>query len=211
MLKIVITEDHHIFRNSLANLLTKEGVGEVIYQASNGIELLSCLETTSPDIILMDIAMPEMNGIEATSKVLEKYPKHKILVLSSFGDEQNYYKMIEAGVKGFTLKNGSLQELKNAIKVVAEGGTWFSPQLLESLVSEININDSSNKLEDFNAQEINILKEICQGYSLETISSHLKLSKEMVNKLTQELLTKTNCSNNSGLILYAIKHKLIEI
>lgn len=211
MLKIIITEDHVIFRNSLVNLLTKEGVGEVIHQASNGIELLHCLETCTPDIILMDISMPEMNGIEATSKVLENYPNLKILVLSSFGDEQHYYQMIEAGAKGFVLKNGTFQELKNAIKVVAEGGTWFSPQLLENIVLDISNNDTPIKTQEFSNLEINILKEICKGYNSETISNHLNLTKEAVNRYIQELLTRTSCTNNSGLVLYAIKHKLIEI
>lgn len=211
MLKIIIAEDHDIFRNSLVKLLTNEGVGEIIYQASNGIELLNSLENDTPDLILMDIEMPKMDGIEATNKIIEKYPDLKILMLLSSGDEQYYYKMIEAGAKGFVLKNGPLQELKNAIKVIAEGGSWFSPLLLENIVADINKNDIPNKLQEINKMELDVLKEICQGYNYETISNHLKLSKEEVNKHVQNLLIKTNSANNSGLVLFAIKYKLIEV
>lgn len=211
MLKIIIAEDHGIFRSSLVKLLSDEGVGEIIHQASNGIELLNYLENYTPDLILMDIEMPKMDGIEATNKIIEKYPDLKILMLLSSGDEQYYYKMIEAGAKGFVLKNGPLQELKNAIKVIAEGGSWFSPLLLENIVADINKNDIPNKLQEINKMELDVLKEICQGYNYETISNHLKLSKEEVNKHVQNLLTKTNSTNNSGLVLFAIKHKLIEI
>lgn len=211
MLKIIIAEDHGIFRSSLVKLLSDEGVGEIIHQASNGIELLNYLENYTPDLILIDIEMPKMDGIEATNKIIEKYPDLKILMLLSSGDEQYYYKMIEAGAKGFVLKNGPLQELKNAIKVIAEGGSWFSPLLLENIVADINKNDIPNKLQEINKMELDVLKEICQGYNYETISNHLKLSKEEVNKHVQNLLTKTNSTNNSGLVLFAIKHKLIEI
>lgn len=211
MLKIIIAEDHGIFRSSLVKLLSDEGVGEIIHQASNGIELLNYLENYTPDLILMDIEMPKMDGIEATNKIIEKYPDIKILMLLSSGDEQYYYKMIEAGAKGFVLKNGPLQELKNAIKIIAEGGSWFSPLLLENIVADINKNDIPNKLQEINKMELDVLKEICQGYNYETISNHLKLSKEEVNKHVQNLLTKTNSTNNSGLVLFAIKHKLIEI
>lgn len=211
MLKIIIAEDHDIFRNSLVKLLTNEGVGEIIHQASNGIELINYLENYTPDLILMDIEMPKMDGIEATNKIIEKYPDLKILMLLSSGDEQYYYKMIEAGAKGFVLKNGPLQELKNAIKVIAKGGSWFSPLLLENIVADINKNDIPNKLQEINKMELDVLKEICQGYNYETISNHLKLSKEEVNKFAKNLLTKTNSINNSGLVLFAIKYKLIEV
>jgi len=103
--KVILVDDHKIFRQGIKSLLTVEEIANVIGEASNGNEFLELLSSMNPDIVLMDISMPEMNGVEATKKAIELKPNLKILVLSSLGDEEYYHKMIEAGASGFLLKN----------------------------------------------------------------------------------------------------------
>ena len=115
MTKVIIVDDHRMFREGLRKILTIEGIADVLAEASNGKEFLEILDKNLPDLILMDISMPEMDGIEATKKALLLHPHLNVIALSSFGDEKYYYSMIEAGAKGFVLKTAGIMELKNAI------------------------------------------------------------------------------------------------
>jgi DNA-binding NarL/FixJ family response regulator len=209
MTKIILTDDHKIFRESLKKLLTAELIADVIAEASNGKELLDLLETNNPDLIIMDISMPVMDGVEAAQLITKKYPNQKILTLSSFGDEKYYYKMVEAGVKGFVLKNSGISELEHAIKEVVSGGNWFSNELLQKVI--INISKSSNKNVEFSDREIEVLKLICDGLTNDQIAEKINLSPDTVKWHRNNLLSKTNCNNTAALIIYAIKNQIISI
>jgi len=138
MIKLIITDDHRMFRESLKNILVTEKVSDVIAEAANGEELLDLLKVCSPDVVLMDIAMPKMNGIEATKLALQKQPGLKVLALSGFDDEKYYFSMVEAGAKGFVLKNSGIAELKNAINEVYENKGWFSRTALYYITNIYN-------------------------------------------------------------------------
>ena len=127
---IIIVDDHLIFRQGLKSIITMENIANVIGEASNGLELLVLLTHLKPDLVLMDIDMPHMNGLEATEKALELIPDLKIIAFSMFSDEEYYYKMIDLGVKGFILKTSGINELENAIKNVMLGDSYFSNELL---------------------------------------------------------------------------------
>ena len=122
---IIIVDDNSTFRQSLILLITVENMAEVIGKASNGIEFLEILSYKKPDLVLMDIDMPEMNGIEATQKALEQYPDLKVIVFSMYGNEEYYSKMIELGVKGYILKSCDIDEFEKAIQQVMKGNTYF--------------------------------------------------------------------------------------
>jgi DNA-binding NarL/FixJ family response regulator len=209
MIQILLVDDHKIFRESLRKLLASEMIAEVIAEASNGKELLELLEKHKPDMVVMDISMPVMDGVEAAKKAMEKYPELKILTLSSFGDEKYYYKMVEAGVKGFVLKNSGLSELELAIKEVANGGNWFSNELLQKVI--INISKSSTKEAEFSDRETEILKFVCDGLTNDQIAEKIHLSPDTIKWHRNNLLSKTGCNNSAALIIYAIKKKIIEI
>ncbi len=211
MTKIIIADDHRMFRESLRKILTIEKVAEVLAEASNGVELLELLDQYRPDIILMDIAMPTMDGIEATKKALEKQPDVKVLTLSSFGDEKYYFSMVEAGAKGFVLKNSGLIELQNAIAEIAKGGSWFSTELIQKVIVNLNAKPKKAKTSIISEREIEILRHICEGLTNEQIAEKINLSIDTVKWHRANILSKTGCSNTAGLVIYAIKNKLIEI
>src|SRR6056297_2921344 len=128
-IRLIIVDDHKMFRDGIKFILEEIENVEVVAEASNGEELLSILKVIKPDMILMDINMPVMNGIDATKKAFEIYPDMKILVLSMFGDEAYYNSMIDLGVQGFVLKDADIEELRDAIQRIADGNTYFSQDL----------------------------------------------------------------------------------
>jgi DNA-binding NarL/FixJ family response regulator len=209
MVKIILADDHKIFRESLKKLLSSEKIAEVIAEASDGIQLLELLKTHDPDLVIMDISMPNMDGVETTKKAIEHKPNLKVLTLSSFNDEKYYYKMVEAGVKGFVLKNSGISELEQAISEVSSGGSWFSNELLQKVI--ISIGKSAAKESEISEREIEILKYICNGLTNDQIADKIHLSPDTIKWHRTNLLSKTGSNNTAALVLYAIKNKLIEI
>lgn len=208
MIKIVLVDDHSIFRESLKRLLVAEKIGDVIAEAKNGKEFLEIIENNIPDLVLMDIAMPVMDGVEATKKAIEKYPNLQILALSMFDDEKYYHKMIESGVKGFVLKNADIKELEKAIAEVSSGGNWFSNELLRKIISSVSKRAVSDNLSQ---RELEILKHICQGHSNEEIANELYLSSDTIKWHRANILSKTGCKNTASLIMYSIRNNLVEL
>jgi DNA-binding NarL/FixJ family response regulator len=209
MLNIIIVDDHRMFRESLRKIITIENIAVVMAEASNGIELLKQLKEYKPDLILMDIVMPEMDGIEATKKVRDKYPGIKILVLSSYGDEKYYYRMIELGTKGFILKTAGISELQKAIVEIENGGNWFSAELIQNVIVTLHNESKKNVSSILTEREIEIVKLISQSLTNEQIAEKLNLSFTTIKWHRANLLSKTACVNSVGLVMYAIKHKLI--
>jgi DNA-binding NarL/FixJ family response regulator len=211
-IKVIIVDDHSLFRNGMKLLLNNAKEYQVVAEASNGKECLDLLKEMSPDIILMDISMPEMDGIMATQKALEMNPKIKIIGLSMYGEEEYYYKMIEAGVKGFLLKNSEISEVKTAIDTVYKGEKYFSQELLYNVVKNIKTNQIKHEnRENLSEREQEVLQLICAGLSNQEIAKDLHISKRTVDKHRSNLLEKTNSKNTANLVMYAMKNKLIDI
>jgi DNA-binding NarL/FixJ family response regulator len=211
-IKVIIVDDHSLFRNGMKLLLSAAGNFDIIAEASNGREFLDLLANYTPDIVLIDIDMPEIDGIEATTKALESFPAIKVICLSMYGEEEYYYKMIEAGVSGFLLKNSDINEVKGAIEAVYKGGKYFSQELLYNVVKNIKTNQVSQELiENLSDRELEVLKQICIGLSNQEIAENLHISKRTVDKHRANLLDKTNSKNTAHLVMYAIKNKLIDI
>jgi DNA-binding NarL/FixJ family response regulator len=210
-IKIIITDDHQLFRNGLKILLNAFQEFEVAGEASNGEEFLRLLKNTQADIVLMDINMPEMDGIEATRKGLKINPGIDIIALSMYGEEEYYYKMVDAGAKGFLLKDSDISEVKEAIMTVKKGGSYFSQELLYHVIQKIKHRENESKSANLSKREKEILLKICEGLSNQEIAETLFISKRTVDKHRANLLGKTNSKNTASLILFAIRNKLIEI
>lgn len=211
MVKIIITDDHRMFRETLRKVLTGEGIVEVLAEASNGAELLELLDTHKPEMVLMDISMPGMDGIEAARKAIEKQPGLKVLTLSSFGDEKYYFNMIEAGAKGFVVKNAGIAELEKAILSVAAGESWFSTELLQKVILSFSNKAPKETTAEFSDREIEIIRYICEGLTNEQIAEKIFLSFDTVKWHRSNILSKTGATNTAGLVMYAIKNKIVDL
>jgi DNA-binding NarL/FixJ family response regulator len=210
-IRIIIADDHQLFRNGLKILLNAFPEFEVIGEASNGEEFLRILRNTPADIALMDINMPEMDGIEATKRGLRINPDINVIALSMYGEEEYYNKMVDAGARGFILKDSDISEVKEAIITVRKGGNYFSQELLYHVIQKIKYRDQESKTANLSKREKEILFKICEGLSNQEIAETLFISKRTVDKHRANLLGKTNSKNTASLILFAIKNKLIEI
>lgn len=210
-IKIIIADDHQLFRNGLKILLNAFPEFEVTGEASNGAEFIEIMRTLNADVALMDINMPEMDGIEATRKGLKINPELSIIALSMYGEEDYYYKMVDAGARGFLLKDSDINEVKEAILTVRKGGSYFSQELLHHVIQKIKLRENENKSANLSKREKEILLKICEGLSNQEIAESLFISKRTVDKHRANLLGKTNSKNTASLILFAIKNKLIEI
>lgn len=213
--KVFIVDDHEIFRIGLKLLLNKIDDVEVIAEASNGKEFLELINKVEVDIVLMDISMPIIDGIEATEKVLEKYPKLKIIALTTFGETEYFDRMIYAGVEGFMLKNSGPEDFKNAINKVANGGNFFSEEVLAKITRRV-INEKiretkKEKFPELSKREYEVLELICRGFSNEKIGENLYISSRTVERHKTNLINKTGTRNTLNLVIYAFKNKLVEL
>jgi len=209
--RIILADDHQLFRNGLKMLLETIPEFVIAGEASNGVEFLEVLKNCNADIALMDINMPEMDGVEATRKGIKATPSLSVNALSMYGEEEYYYKMVDAGAKGFLLKDSDIAEVKDAILTVKKGGSYFSQELLHHVIQRIKNRETETKSANLSKREKEILLKICEGLSNQEIAESLFISKRTVDKHRANLLGKTNSKNTASLILFAIKNKLIEI
>ena len=211
--KIMLVDDHTLFRDGMRRLLDNRPDCKVVAEASNGAEFLQTVRTTPDiaDVVFMDIDMPVIGGIEASQKALEINPELKIITLSMHGDQEYYFKMVSVGVKGFLLKSSDFDEVLSAIDTVSGGGSYFSQELLCSLVRELKPSSEPRSEEQLSQRETEVLLLICQGLSNQEIAERLFISKRTVDKHRANILDKTGCRNTANLVVYAIKNSLIEI
>ena len=205
--KVIIADDHTLFRQGLKLLLEDIENIEVIADVANGKELIEIAGAIDPDLIIMDINMPLINGIEASRILLKEKPDLKILVISMYGDEQYYNSVIENGVKGFVLKDADNEELRTAVKQILNGMTYFSQELLLKLIR----NRQSSSRIDLTQREREILKFICQGFNSAEIAAKLFLSERTVENHRASILSKTGCRNSLSLVIYAYRNNLVDL
>ena len=213
-IRLIIADDHEIFRDGLALMLSRQKDIILLGQASNGKELAELTEQLNPDVIITDIKMPVMDGIQASRLILKKSPDVKIIALSMFDEETLIVDMLEAGAKGYLLKNADKQEILDAIETVYEDKTYYchhTSARLTNMIVKSNFNPYKKKESvSFNEREIEIIKLICQQNSSKEISDKLYLSSRTVEGYRTKILEKMNAKNTVGVVVYALKHNLIE-
>jgi DNA-binding NarL/FixJ family response regulator len=204
---IIIVDDHRLFRSGLKYIIDESGKYQVVGEASNGVECLSLLERITPQLVIMDINMPVMNGIEATRQAIKKYPDINILILSMYGESEYYNTLLDLGIKGFVLKDADNEEFFMAIDKVLNGGTYFSQELLLNIIRK---NTPAERVK-LSRREQEILEFIGQGLSNMEISDKLAISQRTVERHRTHLLEKTGSKNSVRLIIYALKNNFISI
>lgn len=209
--RVILADDHALFLSGLQSLLSRREECEVAATASNGRECLELIRTVEHDAVLMDIDMPEMNGAEATERALALNPEERIITLSMYGDDEFYFRMVEAGAKGFILKNSDIDEVVAAIRTVCEGGSYFSQELLRNLVGSLKSARNPVPEDILSQREKEILLLICKGLSNQEIADRLFISKRTVDKHRSNILEKTECRNTANLVVWAIKNSVAEI
>jgi DNA-binding NarL/FixJ family response regulator len=185
---------------------------DAIHEAGDGKECLTYFkEGGKADIVFMDIEMPEMNGIDTTEQVLKIQPGTNIIGLSMYADEDYYTRMIEAGAKGFILKNSGIKEVEEAIQHVCSGNNYFAQEILAGFIKSITRKKEPEKTGKLSEREEEVLYLICKGLSNQEIADNLHISKRTVDKHRENLLLKTESKNTAGLVMYAIKNGVVEV
>ncbi|MCC6724179.1 MAG: response regulator transcription factor [Saprospiraceae bacterium] len=211
-MKILHADDHQIFRDSLKLLFDFEEDIEVIGEASNGTQVMEALKTLQPDIILMDVSMNGMGGVETSRLVKQKYPQIKILILSMNSEREHILGALEAGVDGYLLKSAGKNEVLRAIRTVFEGSSYYSKVVTDEIVNQLNQLHQPKKIktgEALSAREIEILSLIAKQFSSTEIAKQLFISVRTVDAHRRNMLEKLGLKNAAGLVKYAIEHGLI--
>ena len=212
--RIILVDDHSLFRNGLRGLLERNEGFRVVGEASSGEEFLSLLEQESfaEDIVFMDFSMPGLDGAQTTERALARRPDLRIITLSMFGEESYYSRMVEAGARGFLLKDSDIGDVLEAIAAVMGGGSYFSPRLLSSLTGRMHAREHDELADDqLSSREREILVAVCRGLSNQEIADELFISKRTVDKHRANILEKTGCKNTASLVVYAIRNGIVDI
>ena len=215
-IRIILTEDHQILRDGIKALIASENI-EIIGEATTGAELWTLLDTLLPDIILMDISLPDTTGIELTAQLKQKFPAIKVLILSMFMDESFIKQSIKAGVNGYLHKNTTREEILAAIHSIYNGRDFFSENIskiiLKSYIESAKHNryDDANPHELLSKREIEILKMFAEGFINKEIADKLFISVRTVESHKNHIMQKLNLKTQVELVKFAIKHKLIDI
>ena len=211
--KIILVDDHLIFRQGVKSLISLENLGIVVGEASNGVDFLNLLQDTSPDIVLMDINMPEMDGMKASEEALKLLPDLKIIIFTMCAEEDFYHKTVDIGIKGFILKSSGINELEKALRDVMLGETYFSNELLRKIISNFGKSSDEKSPEKslLTDREIEVLQHICLGLTTEEIGEKLFISPKTVKIHRSNLLDKTKSKNTPEMILFALRNKIIQL
>lgn len=210
---IAVVDDEFLFRRGLISLLDEYKHVEVLFEAENGKELLEKLKVRKPDVILLDVDMPIMDGIETTEKIRERYPDIKIIILASGRSTDLMYTLIEKGASAFLTKNTETKVITKAISEVAEKGFYFDFDISKALAAGLvqkgkkKMPASFTKLSD---REMEVIRLICQQLTNREIADKLCLSPRTIDTYRENIFEKIGCKNAVGVAMYAVKYKLFD-
>jgi two-component system, NarL family, invasion response regulator UvrY len=208
-MKILICDDHKIVRDGLKQILIQLGVSTIIGEAGNGNEALNLLKKETFDILLLDISLPDMNGLEVLQSVKSKWPSINVLMLSMMPQEQYAILALKLGASGYLTKDTASEELLLAVKKVSEGGRYISNELAENLALNLTKDSSHQKHESLSGREFEIMIRLANGKSLQEIGNELFISDKTVSTYRGRIMEKMELSKNTDLTRYCLEHKLI--
>lgn len=212
-IRIIIADDHQLFREGLANLLSDSSDIEILAQAGNGREAINKAMELNPDVMVMDIGMPVLDGVEATRRLVAELPDTKVVALSMHAEKQYIKGMFEAGASGYLFKNCSYDELIRAIRTVYSGKKYLGDAITEIMIQDYLAKEESLPLIDseLTERESEILKLIAEGISVSDISDQLFVSVKTIGTHKQHILEKLNLKSTTDIVKYAIKKGIISL
>lgn len=211
-IKILLADDHKIVRDGIKLMLESQAGIDVVAEAESGMDVLKKLEHQMVDMIVMDINMPEMDGITATRTIKEKYPDLKVLALTMSNDDLHIRQMIQAGASGYIMKSAGRNELKEAILTIMDGKHYFSDEATQSIMMDLVKGKGKSSSPDpihITDRELEILELIVQEYTNQEIAEKLYISSRTVDAHRRNLLQKTGARNTAGLVKYAFQHNVV--
>ena len=212
-IRILIADDHDIVRAGLKSLLDRHDDIEIVGEAADGRQVVRMAEELDPSIVVTDIAMPQLNGIDAAGQILRHNPEIKIIVLSMYADEEFLVRALTAGVKGYLLKDAVQADLLRAVRAVATGRSFFSPAIAQTLAEDYVRQLQHKGLEDsyelLTEREREILQLLAEGKSNKEVASVLNVSPYTVETHRTHLMQKLNLHNTAEIVLYAVRKKIV--
>jgi len=214
-IKIIVVDDHTIVRDGICALLALVGDIEVVGEAANGSEALLLISEIGPDVVLMDVAMPVMGGLEATRRIRKEFPRTKVLILTQYDDKEYVIPVIESGASGFVSKTAASSELASGIRSVFQGDSYLSPSVARLLVEDYQHSAGGRKKHDpydqLTERERDILKLLAEGHTTQEISAMLVITPKTVEGHKTNLMAKLDIHNRVELIKYALRKGVIII
>ena len=215
-IKILLVDDHQLIRHSLRSFLDEESKYQVVGQASTGAEALEAIKHLEVDVVIIDINMGKMNGIECTREICQRDPNIKLIALTIINDSTHIKEMLHAGASGYLLKSCSIEEVKSAISTVNAGGSYYSPEVTTTIMQHLRgkkMPQSSTNLSamPITPREKEILQLIVKEYSNQEVADQLCISIRTVEAHKRNIIEKTGCRNTAGLVVYAMKHQLFDL
>lgn len=211
---VLLADDHTVVRQGLRALLSAEDDIEVVGEAENGRQAVMMVQKLRPEVTLMDVAMPLLNGLEATRQILRSVPGARVLVLTTYGDEECIQQLMEAGASGFLIKQTAANDLLKAIREVQRGNAFFSPSVARRLRDQCReafaTGNPVKKAGDLTSREAEVLQLIAEGFSNKQIAVELGISIKTVEKHRQQVMNKLNIHDVAGLTRYAISKGMVE-
>ncbi|MBW4483706.1 MAG: response regulator transcription factor [Tildeniella torsiva UHER 1998/13D] len=210
-IQLVIADNHTLVRAGFRSLVEELDGIEVIGEAENGRDALHLIETLKPQIVLMDIAMPEMNGLEATARIAREFPQVKVLILSMHANEEYVYQALRSGASGYLLKDSGTEELELALRAIARGETYLCPAVSKYVVSDYvrRLSQDQNPLDQITPRQREILQLIAEGKSTKDIADILYISTKTVETHRTQLMDRLDIHDIAGLVRYAIRTGLV--
>ena len=214
-IKVLVVDDHTIVRDGICALLGLAGDMEVVGEAANGREALEMVRKLMPDVVLMDMAMPVMGGLEATRRIRKEFPKVKVLALTQYDDKAYVFPVIEAGASGFISKTAASSELASGIRSVHKGDSFLSPSVARFLVEDYqqvaSMKGGQDPYEQLTDREREVLKLAAEGYTTQEIADMLVLSPKTVEGHKTNLMAKLDIHNRTELVKYALRKGIITV
>lgn len=211
-IKILLADDHKIVRDGIKLMLEPQAGIDVVAEAEDGSDVMSLLEEHVVDLVVMDINMPEKDGVTTTREVKEKYPDLKVLALTMSNDDLHIRQMIQAGASGYVMKSAGRNELKEAIHTIMDGRHYFSDEATQSIMMDLVKGKGKSSSPDpihITERELEILELIVKEFTNQEIAEKLYISSRTVDAHRRNLLQKTGARNTAGLVKYAFQHNLI--